>query len=376
MTNETIRFFDLGPQTRAIKAEVLAAFEDVMERTAFSGGPAVEDFEEGFARFSGVSHAIGVGNGTDAVWAALLAAGVKAGDEVITVPNTFIATAEAISFCGATPVFVDIEMDSYNRDPEQLRGAISPRTRAIVPVHLFGQMADMGPIREIAEESGVPIVEDASQAHGATYQGHPAGSMGTAGCFSFYPAKNLGAWGEAGAVVTPDADVAAWIRSFRNHGQAEKNEHGIIGWNARMDGFQGAVLSVKLRHIEAWTASRRRHAAHYDRRLAGIPGLVAPLEVPGRRHVYHLYVVRTPDRDGVRSELARRGIETGMHYPRPIHLQDAYASLGYGPGSFPKAETLAREGVSLPMYPELRPEEIDRVADALEEIFQGVAGRS
>jgi dTDP-4-amino-4,6-dideoxygalactose transaminase len=365
-----VPFLDLHRQYVSIRREITEAIEAVVERTAFAGGPFVSQFEEHFAEFCGVRHAAGVGSGTDALWAALAALGVGEGDEVVTVPNTFIATAEAISRCGARPVFVDIDEGRYTLDPERLESAITPRTKAIVPVHLFGQMADMDPILEIARDRNLRVVEDACQAHGARYKGLPAGSMGDAGCFSFYPGKNLGAYGEAGAVVTNDAEIDAQIRVLRDHGQTEKYHHETIGWNARMDGIQGAVLDVKLRHLEGWTRRRREIAAEYDQLLGNLSGVETPREFPDSRHVYHLYPVRVDRRDEVMGKMAAAGVHCGIHYPVPLHLTAAYRSLGLGPGSFPVAERCAKEFLSLPMFPELTPEETARTVWALKQSIE------
>jgi len=347
--------------------ELLEAFRQVTEASAFAGGPFVARFETEFAAFCGSRYALGVGSGTDALWLSLLALGVGPGDEVITVPNSFMATAEAISLCGARPVFVDIDDQTYAMDPAQLEAAITLRTQAIIPVHLFGQMADMDPILAIGRRYGSPIVEDACQAHGAEYRGRKAGSLGVAGCFSFYPGKNLGAFGEAGGVVTDEPDLRSRIQMLRDHGQAAKFMHSAIGWNARMDGIQAAVLSLKLSRLELGNAARRAHARLYDALLADEPRIVRPIEVPQCRHVYHIYAVRVRDRDEVFQRMAERGVTCGVHYPIPIHLQRAYAFLGLKQGSFPVAERCAREFLSLPMYPELRPDQIERVAMTLKD---------
>ncbi len=360
-----VAFLDLKAQYESIRAEVQEALRQVFESGAFAGGPFVARFETEFARFCGCSHAVGVGNGTDALWGALVAFGIGPGDEVITAPNTFIATAEAISRCGAKPVFVDIDESTYNMDPTLLERAITPRTRAVIPVHLFGQMADMDPIMEIARRRGLVVVEDASQAHGAEYKGRAAGSIGDAGCFSFYPGKNLGAYGEAGAVVTNNAQVAKRIMMLRDHGQSRKHSHATVGWNARMDGIQGAVLSVKLRHLPAWTQARRRHAWRYGALFAGVEGVIAPSEAPYGRHVYHVYALRVQDRDALTSVLEKAGIGYGIHYPVPVHLQEAYRDLGLSPGSYGVAERCAREYLSLPMFPELGDDQVAEVADVV-----------
>jgi dTDP-4-amino-4,6-dideoxygalactose transaminase len=296
---------------------------------------------------------------------ALLALGVGPGDEVITVPDTFIATAEAISYCGATPVFVDVDEKSYNMDPNLLEAAITPKTKAVIPVHLFGQMSDMDPIMEIARKHNLFVLEDASQAHGARYKGKPAGSIGDAGCFSFYPGKNLGAYGEAGAVVTNDTALADRMRMYRDHGSPKKYYHKVLGWNARMDGFQGAVLSVKLKYLPQWNESRRKNAAIYNQLFAGFGSVVTPIEMDYGKHVYHVYALRVKNRDGLISALAEKGIGTNIHYPVPVHLQDAYSFLGLKKGSFPVAEQCAAEFVSLPMFAELTGEQIQYVADAV-----------
>jgi dTDP-4-amino-4,6-dideoxygalactose transaminase len=364
-----VPFLDLGVQYQSIKEEINQALHEVINKTAFAGGPFVAQFEEEFASFCGTRYAIGVGSGTDALWLSLLALGIGKGDEVITVPNTFIATAEAITYAGATPVFVDVVDGTYNMDSSLLKGAITPRTKAIMPVHLFGQTADMDPIMAIAAESGLYVIEDACQAHGAGYKGKRAGSIGHTGCFSFYPGKNLGAYGEAGAVVTDRQDLADRIRMLRDHGQPKKYYHNMIGWNARMDGFQGAVLSVKLKRLEVWNEGRRNNAGRYNDTLRGIEGVILPLEADYGRHVYHIYAVRVENRDDLIDALAKKGIATGIHYPIPLHLQDAYRSLGYKRGDFPVVEQSASQFVSLPMFPELTDEGIGFVAKAIKEFL-------
>ncbi len=360
-----VPFLDLKAQYRAIKTEIHAAVGDVMENTAFAGGPFVAAFEKDFAAFCGCRHAIGVGNGTDALWLSLLALGIGPGDEVITVPNTFIATAEAITYCGAKPVFVDIEERTNNMNPALLKAAITKKTKAIIPVHLFGQPADMDPILAVAGEHGLCVIEDACQAHGAEYKGRKAGALGDTGCFSFYPGKNLGAYGEAGAVVTNSDALAEKMRMFRDHGQAKKYHHAMIGWNARMDGIQGAVLSVKLKYLAEWNESRRKHAQEYTALLASVADVITPREEAYARHVYHIYAIRIKERDRLMAALTEKGIACNIHYPVPIHLQEAYRSLNLGPGSFPVAEKCASEYLSLPMYPELTPEQIAYVTDQI-----------
>jgi dTDP-4-amino-4,6-dideoxygalactose transaminase len=360
-----VPFLDLKAQYGSIREEVDAAVREVFDGTAFAGGPFVARFEKEFAAFCGTRFAAGVGSGTDALWMALMALGIGPGDEVITVPDTFIATAEAISVCGARPVFVDVDPVTYNMDPSKLEAAITRKTKAVIPVHLFGQMADMDPILEIARERKLSVIEDASQAHGAEYKGRKAGSLGDAGCFSFYPGKNLGACGEAGAVVTGNEELDRKIRMLRDHGQARKYHHAVVGWNARMDGIQGAVLGVKLRHLPAWNEGRRRNAGIYGEVLRGVNGIVTPKEAAYARHVYHIYAIRVPDRDRLIAALAGKDIHCGIHYPVPLHLTEAYGYLGFGRGAFPVAEQLASEFVSLPMFPELTREQIESVGKGI-----------
>lgn len=363
--NVRVPFVDLRMQHEALMPELIDAFVQVTESSAFAGGPFVERFEAEFAQFCQARYALGVGSGTDALWLSLRSLGVGHGDEVITTPNSFMATAEAISICGARPVFVDVDERSYTLDAAQLERSITLRTQAIIPVHLFGQMADMDAIQAIAARHGTPVVEDACQAHGAEYNGRQAGSLGVVGCFSFYPGKNLGAFGEAGAVTTEEAELHSRIQALRDHGQAAKNLHSTIGWNARMDGIQAAVLSVKLRHLETANEARRAHAQLYDELLADEPRVVRPWVAPKCKHVFHIYAIRVKDRDAVLQRMAERGVKCAVHYPVPIHLQKAYQFLGLKPGSFPVAERLAQEFLSLPMYPELQPSEIELVVEAL-----------
>lgn len=347
-----VPFLDLKAHHAGLRDEILSSIQEVIDASAFAGGPFVDRFEKDFAAFCGCEHAAGVGNGTDALWFALLALGVGEGHEVITVPNTFIATAEAISFCGARPVFVDVDEQTYTMNPGLLERAITPRTRAIIPVHLFGQMADMDPILEVARRHNLFVIEDACQAHGAEYKGRKAGSIGDFGCFSFYPGKNLGALGEGGGVVTHNPELDQKVRVLREHGQIRKYHHIAVGWNGRMDGIQGAVLRIKLRHLARANALRRAHAEFYDRELAGIKSLITPRRAPHNTHVYHLYVIRTPDRDALMRHLGEKGIGSGIHYPVPLHLQKAYQSLGLPAGSFPVAEQCAEQFLSLPMFPQ------------------------
>lgn len=336
-----IPFLDLKAQYESIKDEINEAIQQVLNSCAFAGGPFAEHFEKEFASFCGCKHAIAVGSGTEALWLTLEALGIGSGDEVITVPNTFIATAEAISFCGAKPVFVDINEQTYNLDPALLEEKITHRTKAIIPVHLFGQMADMDPIMEIARQKNIFVIEDACQAHGSKYKGKPAGSIGEAGSFSFYPGKNLGAYGEAGAIVTNSSEMEQKLRVLRDHGQPSKYHHSIIGWNARMDGLQGAILSVKLKYLPAWIEARRQIAKMYDQQLAELDDLTLPEEADYTQHVYHIYGIRYKNRNALMSALEDRNINCGIHYPVPLHLQKAYNFLGLAKGSFPVAEKCA-----------------------------------
>jgi dTDP-4-amino-4,6-dideoxygalactose transaminase len=373
---------DLAAQYRALKPEIDVAVANVFDNAQFILGPAVASFERDFAAFCRTDEAIGVNSGTSALHLALLAAGVGPGDEVITVPFTFVATVAAIEYSGATPVLVDVEPEFLTMDPAKLEAAITPRTKAIIPVHLFGQPADMDPIMAVAAKHNVVVIEDACQAHGSEYKGRRCGSIGQLGCFSFYPGKNLGAYGEGGAVVTSDPDLAKKIRLLRAWGEETRYEHKYRGFNYRMDGVQGAILGVKLRHLEAWTEARRRNAAEYGRQLADTAAAL-PRERPDVRHVYHLYVVRleqwgrasgrawgrgsgrASSRDAWRDRLTEAGVQTGVHYPIPVHLQPAYRDLGYSAGDFPVCEQASREVLSLPMFPELTAAQIGEVALAL-----------
>ncbi len=373
MKSAHVPFLDLRAAHDPLRTELLSAIGSVIDANAFAGGSFVTAFEEDFAAFCRAKYAVGVGNGTDALWFTLLGLGIGPGDEVVTVPLTFIATAEAITFCGARPVFVDIEPTTYTMDPERLEQAITPRTKAIIPVHLYGQTADMSPIREIAARHRLPVIEDACQAHGAEYKGERAGSLAVAGAFSFYPGKNLGALGEAGAVVTNSEELAGEIRILRDHGQETKYHHARVGWNGRMDGIQAAALRLKLKHLNAGNAARRAHAAEYDRLLAGNEDITLPVTAADRVHVYHLYVVRVQRRDQVIEMLKRRGVSCGVHYPIPLHLQPAYRELGHRGGSFPVAEKCAGEVLSLPMFPELTHEQINVVAQELQSAIAAVS---
>jgi dTDP-4-amino-4,6-dideoxygalactose transaminase len=358
----SIPFLDLESLHRTIRSDIDAAIARVLDSSAFAGGRFVREFEDAFATYCGTEHAVGVGSGTEALWLTLLALDLPAGAEVITVPNTFIATVEAISFAGAKPVFVDVDEKTYTMDTALLEEAISPNTGAIIPVHLYGQMADMAPILRIAEKHGIPVIEDASQAHGAIHDGRRAGSIGLAGCFSFYPGKNLGALGEAGAVTTNDGAVATRIRSLRDHGQRQKYHHDMVGWNGRMDGLQGAALTVKLAYLDSWNALRRTTARDYTKLLGGDRCITVPYCREQDHHVYHLYVIRTGARDEIASNLSGQGISTGIHYPTPVHRTQAYAHLNLSDGSFPVTEKACGEVLSLPMYPGLTEQQCERVA--------------
>jgi len=363
-----VPFIDLKALHDPMRGELLAAIGDVIDSSAFAGGPFVKSFESDFAAFCGTRHAAGLGSGTEALWLALLALGVGPGDEVITVSSTFMATAEAISYCGAKPVFVDIDERTYTMDPQLLERAITPRTKAVIPVHLFGQMADMDPIMETAHRHGLHVIEDACQAHGAEYKGRKAGTIGDAGCFSFYPGKNLGGLGEAGALITNIQAVHEKVATLRDHGQEKKYHHAYIGWNARMDGIQAAVLRLKLKSLTQGNAMRRAHARQYHVALSSLD-LVLPHARADGLHVYHLYAVRVKSRDNLLQALNERGIACGVHYPVPVHLQPAYHDLGYGVGSLPVTEQCAREFLSLPMFPELLPAQIARVAEELSSLL-------
>jgi dTDP-4-amino-4,6-dideoxygalactose transaminase len=359
-----IPFVDLKAQYRSIRDEIEPAVKSVLESAEFVLGSPVRAFESDFAAYCGSEQAIAVNSGTSALHLALLAAGVGPGDQVVTTPFTFVATVAAIRYAGATPVFADIDPATFTIDPVRIEPLITPRTKAILPVHLYGQPADVDPILEIARRRGLVVVEDAAQAHGAEYKGRLAGSLGDLGCFSFYPGKNLGAYGEGGAVTTNHPEFARTIRMLRDWGQEVKYHHVLKGFNYRMDGIQGAILGVKLRHLESWTEARRAHARQYSRQLAGA-AVQTPQEAPYARHVFHVYAVRTPDRDGLQQALQAAGVQTGIHYPIPVHLTEAHADLGYHRGDFPHAEKAADEVLSLPMFAELTGEQIEFVCGAV-----------
>lgn len=361
MGDPVIPLVDLKAQYGSMKAEIDAAVVGVLESGRFVLGPEVEAFEQEFGAFCGTPHAIGVNSGTSALHLALLAAGVGAGDEVIAPAFTFVATVAAIEHAGARAILVDVDPLTLTLDPDRIESAITPRTKAIIPVHLYGQTADMDPILDIAREHGLKVVEDAAQAHGAEYKGRRAGSIGDLGCFSFYPGKNLGAAGDGGAVTTADSEHARAIRLLRDWGADGKYIHVVKGFNFRLDEIQAAILRVKLRRLPHWTELRRRHADTYGMLLAGT-SVRLPCAAPEARHVYHIYAVRTRERNRVRAELHVAGILAGIHYPIPVHLQPAYAGLHYQRGDFPVSELAADEVLSLPLYPELTPAAIERVA--------------
>lgn len=361
-----IPLVDLHAQYDSISSEILAAVQAVFESSEFVLGRAVADFEDKFAAYVGSHRALGVNSGTSALHLALLATGVGPGDEVVTTPMTFIATASAVDYCGATPVFADIEPDTLLLDHRLIEARITARTKAILPVHLHGLPADLDPMVEIAQRRGVTLIEDAAQAHGATYRGRTVGAIGRLGCFSFYPGKNLGAYGEGGAVTTDDPALIHRIGLLRDWGAERRYHHDIKAFNYRMDGVQGAVLGVKMAYIERWTDARRRLAARYDEQLAEL-GYRIPAAPADRRHVYHVYAIRHRRRDELAGFLNARGIATGIHYPIPVHLQKAFAELGHGPGDFPNAERAAGELLSLPIFPEMTVAQQDHILGALAE---------
>lgn len=364
-----IPFVDLKAQYQTIKDDVDTAVLDVMQRCDFVLGQDVKDFEKEFASFCQADYAVGVDSGYSALELIMRAYNIGPGDEVITAANTFIATVLAITNTGANPVLVDIDPDTYNLDPAKLEAAITPATRAIMPVHLYGQTADMDTILKIARQFGLLVIEDAAQAHGARYKNRRAGSLGDAAAFSFYPGKNLGAYGDGGAVVTNDARLVERIRMLRDLGMRVKYHHEIKGFNHRLDTMQAAVLRVKLRHIDDWNVARRRIAQQYSDQLADLP-ILTPFSPDWAEHIYHLYVIRTQNRDALQRHLMEAGIASGLHYPIPIHLQLAYQELGYQEGDFPITEQYAKEILSLPMYPELEPEAVDYVVNTIKTFFE------
>ena len=360
-----VPFVDLVAQYRAIASEIEVAVNDVLSRCNFVLGTQVEEFERAFAEFVACQHAVGVSSGLDALRLALASLGIGPGDEVIIPANTYIATALAVTAQGARPVLVDCDPSTYTIDVHRIERAITARTRAIIPVHLTGQSADMDPILDLAAQYGLRVVEDAAQAHGTRYKGRPCGAMGDAGCFSFYPGKNLGAYGDAGLVTTNDKLLADRLRRLRNYGQQQKYEHTEKGLNARLDTIQAAILNVKLKYLAGWNEARARHATSYASRLEGLPGLRLQSCSPASTHIFHLFIVESDRRNGLQRYLEDSGIQTGIHYPKPIHLQTAYKDLGYTLGDFPETERLADQMLSLPMFPELTEQQIDLVCDAV-----------
>jgi len=364
-----IPFLDLKTQYKQIEHEVLPMITAAMANGAFIGGEQVSCFEEEFAKFCDSNYCVGVNSGTDALRFALMAIGVGPGDEVITVPNTFIATTEAISQAGAKPVFVDVYPDTCNMDVSKIEEKFSKNTKAIIPVHLYGQPADMDQVQKIAQENGIGVLEDACQAHGAIYKNKKAGSMGAVGCFSFYPGKNLGAFGEGGAIVTQDEAIAQKIRMIRDHGQRKKYFHDLEGYNGRLDAIQAGVLRIKLKRLDDWNKLRRQNAAYYTELLSEVPSVTLPVEAKFAGSVYHLYVILIDDRDGLQNHLNSKGVASGLHYPLPLHLQKAYDHLGYNKGDFPIAENIADRLLSLPMFPELTREQIEYVVESIKEFI-------
>ena len=365
-----VPFLDLKAQNRALKAEILPLWEEILDSAGFIGGKHVNAFEEEFASACSVKRCIAVNSGTDALRFIFLALGLEPGDEIITIPNTFIATTEAITQAEGKIVFVDIDPDTYNIDPAKIEEVITPRTKGIVPVHLYGQPADMDPILSIADKYGLWVVEDACQAHLAEYKGRKAGSVGIAGAFSFYPGKNMGACGEAGAVTTNDKNLAAKVRMLRDHGQSKKYHHEMEGYNGRCDALQAAALRVKLKHLSAWNEVRRKNAQHYFELLEDTDGIKLPVIHTNCLSVFHLFVIQVKDRDIVQKALRKMGISTGLHYPIPLHLQKAYERMGLPPMSFPATEACAKRILSLPMYPKLSEEQISYVCDCVGEVLK------
>jgi dTDP-4-amino-4,6-dideoxygalactose transaminase len=371
-----IPMIDLKTQLENLRPEIDEAIDRVLSSTAFVFGPDIKELEREFAAFCGASQACAVANGTDALHIALRAHGIGPGDEVVTVANTFIATGEAILLVGATPVFVDVDADTYTMDPATLEAAITPRTRLILPVHLYGHPADMTAIDEIAGRHGLPVLEDAAQAHGARWHGRRAGSLGHAACFSFYPGKNLGACGDAGMVTSSDAEFIARVRQIANHGAGtHRYDNVVLGTNSRLDTIQAAILRVKLRHLERWTEERGTRAAAYQRAFEGTPGIVIPREREGARSAWHLYTIRAPERDALQAHLRERGIASAVHYPRPIHLQPSMAAAGGKTGDLPVSEAVSREVLCLPIYPEMRDEDVERVAGQVRAFVTEADGR-
>ncbi|MBK9332830.1 MAG: DegT/DnrJ/EryC1/StrS family aminotransferase [Ignavibacteria bacterium] len=366
-----VPFTDLKSQNNVIREEALSTIADIIDNSSFILGKAVTDFETAFAKAHEVKHCIAVSSGTDANHLALWAHGIKAGDEVIMPANTFIATAWGATLCGAKPVFADCHEKSYNIDPEKIEEKITENTKAIVAVHLYGQTAELDLLREIAEKKNILLIEDAAQSHIALYKGKKAGGLSSAASFSFYPGKNLGAFGEGGAVTTNDDELARKIKMLRDHGSDKKYYHKYHGHNYRMEGIQGAVLGLKLKHLEAWTEKRRAAAAKYTEVLIGTERIILPEEMEYGKHVYHLYVIRIKNRDKLQKFLFENGISTGLHYPVPLHLQECFKNLGYCKNDFPNSETLANECLSLPMFPDISDEQINYVCDKIKHFLKG-----
>jgi len=366
----TIELVDLKQQYQSLKDQIIPQIEQVLSGMKLFLGENVYQLEEEFAQYCGSRFGIGVGSGTDALYLALSAAGVGPGDEVITVSHTFIATVEAIASTGARPVFVDIDPSTYTMDASQVEAAVTPRTRAIVPVHIYGHPADMSPVLAVARKHSLFVLEDACQAHGSEYRDARVGSLGDAAAFSFYYSKNLGAYGEGGMVVTKDRDVATRVQLLRNHGAKDRYHHSIIGINSRLDEIQAAILRVKLPHLDSWNTMRRTWARHYNQQLAEIEHVVTPQEQPYAKHVYHLYVIRVRDRDGLQRWLKAHGVSTGVHYPLPCHVQEACGAYGYQAGSLPVTEAFADQILSLPMYPELTVDQISYVSQTIRDYFK------
>ena len=372
---ERVPYLDLPTQYDALRSEVLAALEEICKSSRFAQGPATADFEAKFGSYCGVDHCVSLNSGTSALHLALRCLDVGPGDEVVTVSMTFVGTAWSISYVGAKPVFVDIHPVRRTMDPDKLEAAITPRTKAIIPVHLYGMPAELDPIKAIAERHGLPVIEDAAQAHGAKYRGKRVGQFGKIACFSFYPSKNLGAYGEGGALVTNDSSIARRARSLRDHAQSQKYFHDEIGYNYRMDSFQAAVLSIKLKHLDDWNMARIERARYYTELLKH-SSYKLPADVSDSECVWHCYVVETAERDRVRSALQDAGIQTAVHYPVPVHLQKPYAHLGYESGDLPVTEALCERCLSLPIYPELSKEKISRVASVLLDLERSFTGQS
>lgn len=368
-----IPLVDLKAQYKSIKPNIDKAIHEILDNTSFIGGKAVKDFEDNFARFCGAKFCVGVGNGTDALFLAKKALDIGQGDEVITAVNTFIATSEAITMTGARVVFVDVDENSYNIDVSKIEEKITERTKAIILVHLFGQPADVDPILQIAKKYNLKVIEDSAQAHCAEYKGKRTGTLADVACFSFYPGKNLGAYGDAGAVVTNNEELALRVRMIANHGRIQKYNHELEGINSRLDGIQAAILNVKLRYIESWTEARRRNARLYNELLKDIDD-ITPMEMHYAKHVYHLYVIRTKKRDEMKDFLKSKGILTGIHYPTPLHLLNAYKYLRHRKGDFPVAEKCATEFLSLPMFPELEKEQIEFVSNMVQQLHEDNRG--